>query len=704
MNNPGFTHNNSLLQRADIDIELHAPMAITRYSLMFENRGEEAVEALFHFTLARMACLMQTRLHLNDREYQGEVMAKAAADERYEEAIEAGKKSLLLEAIDDGLYQINLGNLEPGDSARLELQIAGLLTPQPGAWQYRLPTVIAAKYGQAQAPTAPTNSLLACYPFEGRLHCQGLPKPHITSHALREQNGHFAFKGELDRDILFCLATTEDNSQLLSASWQNAHYSLGYIAPQPQNPSESPSSSAPVLHVLVDCSGSMMGDSIEQVRQALLTLVELADEMLHLNLYRFGSDFEAYNRTPLPCNTRHKKGLRRYIESIQADMGGTEIMQALNALCINANPPGPQQVLLITDGRAYVQDEEVAALQARCLQQHCTLHAMGVSHAADESLLSRLTQPGGQLVLVNPVEPVEQITGELLHHLSQPAQAVSIEWQHNPQWQQTPRLRFGNTPLLLAAKHSNDAPSALEYQSAETKETLQARQLDNPLLAQALVQLAASQHLITLPPQEQTALAVQMHLISDHTSYVLVTDQQVKHPERYPTIKEIAQMHGFDTKVMACMASSSATSSQMDYLDIPRFLRKEVNDTELYSLIPSHLPQAPRPLLKLQRRMTRRFFRNDLPELALLQKWGIDAAALKTLQAETQAYPDQARALMALWLSLLFARFNLAIPTSITTILRAQPQLNIRSVRDAMQDDIEQLAAKARKKPFTLAD
>lgn len=703
MNNPGITHNNALLQRAEINIELHAPLAITRYCLVFENQGTEAVEALFHFTLARMACLMQTRLQLNGRQYQGEVMAKAAADERYEEAIEAGKKSLLLEAIDDGLYQINLGNIEPGDNARLELQIAGLLTPQPGNWQYRLPTVIAAKYGQAQAPTAPGNSLLACYPFEGRLHCGDLPKPDIASHALSEQDGHFAFKGELDRDILFCINTNKATSQLLSAHWQGAHYSLGYIAPQTQHPSESPSSSAPVLHVLVDCSGSMQGDSIEQVRRALLSLLEQANEKLRLNLYRFGSNFEACNRAPRPCDSRYKKSLRKYIQAMQADMGGTEIMQALNALCINANHSGPQQVLLITDGQAYVQNEEIAALQARCLQQHCTLHALGVGHAADESLLSRLTEQGGQLVLVNPVEPIGQITGQLMHNLTQPAQAVRIEWQQNPQWQQTPRLRFGNAPLLLAARHADDAPPALTYQSAETKEQLQARQTDNPMLTRALVQLAASQHLLTLPTKEQTALAVQMQLITEHTSYVLVTDQQVKQPEHYPAIQEISQMQSFDSRIMACMASSDTDSSQPEYLDLPRFLRKQADDGEMHCLHPNE-PQAPKFVLKLHRRLTRRFLSSALPDLALLQKMAIDAYILETLKAEIQTYPDQENALIALWLSLLFSRFKLTVPAKITAILRAHPQLNIHSVREAMRADIEPLAKQAPCKHFALAD
>ena len=59
---------------------------------------------------------------------------------------------------------------------------------------------------------------------------------------------------------------------------------------------------------------------------------------------------------------------------------------------------------------------------------------------------------------------------------------------------------------------------------------------------------------------------------------------------------------------------------------------------------------------------------------------------------------------MALWLSLLFARFDLPVPTSVSEILRANPQLNLRSIREAMQGDIEQLAANSECKTHVLAD
>ncbi|GAB3025371.1 VIT and vWA domain-containing protein [Bowmanella dokdonensis] len=694
-------HTTPLLERAEIEINLQAPLAVTHYRLCFDNTGKETVEALFHFTLARMACLMHATLKLNGRDYQGEVMAKAAANERYEEAIDEGKKSLLLESIGDGLYQINLGNLEPGDTATLELQIASWLTPQPGGWQYRLLTVIAAKYGQTQAASAPTNSVLACYPFIGRLHCQGLAKPVHASHALREEDGCFAFKGELDRDILFSLPASPLSSQLLSASWQGARYSLGYIN------AEAPSKTVQnaVLHVLLDCSGSMQGDSIEQVRRALLTLLEQADEQLHLNLYRFGSRFEAYGRHPLPCDKRHKQNLRDYVQSMQADMGGTEIIQALNALVMHANHPGPQQVLMITDGQVYVQDEQVAALQARCQQQQCTLHALGVGHAADEILLSRLTGEAGQLMLVNPVEPVGSVITDLLQQLRQPTQAVQASWQPKPTWQKTPRLQFGNTPVMVAASHPVNSLPRLDCQIGEEKKQLQATALTEPLWTQALVQLAASQQLPSQPLQQQADLAVQMQLITDHTSFVLVTDKQVKHPERYPTIQEIAQMRGFDGAVMGRMASYDVDQPQVDCLDMPAFLRRSsrADHNELYSLIPDQ-PAAPKVVVKLHRRLTRRFFRHDLPDLAQLQEWGIHAPALLTLQAESTTYPEQGKALMALWLSLLFSRFSLPVPGNVQAILQARPQLNISSVRDAMQTDIEQLINENSSTGHALAD
>jgi hypothetical protein len=124
------------------------------------------------------------------------------------------------------------------------------------------------------------------------------------------------------------------------------------------------------LKLLVDGSGSMMGDSIHSARQALDAIAQALDERDEISFSRFGSDTEVA-LYPKACTEEAALQLRRQIRETQATLGGTEMAQALlqtlalrrgplARLGVGASTDG-SDVLLITDGEVWDVDETIDA-------------------------------------------------------------------------------------------------------------------------------------------------------------------------------------------------------------------------------------------------------------------------------------------------------------------------------------------------------
>ena len=81
---------------------------------------------------------------------------------------------------------------------------------------------------------------------------------------------------------------------------------------------------------VIDRSGSMYGESIEQAKQALKLLVKslpITDPPCKFNIYSFGSRFEKHWPENKPYDDDNVADAEKHIDGMSADFGGTELLQ-----------------------------------------------------------------------------------------------------------------------------------------------------------------------------------------------------------------------------------------------------------------------------------------------------------------------------------------------------------------------------------------
>jgi uncharacterized protein YegL len=456
--------NQVALKGVHVEGHLEGLMLVMTLRQQYRNDTERNLETVYTFPLAFGATLLGLKVEIGGRRLHGAVIGAPEARERYEAALEDGDSPVMVEKASEGLFTANLGNLMPGESVVIELEYAQLLRFEQGRIRLTVPTVIAQRYGDPQAKgrlkpheTAAVDPL-ADYAFSLRLRLLGAIArarvscpSHRISTALTNDGVDVLLErgGLLDRDFILNLENLWGFSCATRASDGPQTAVLASFCPDlgPQTPQ-------PVaLKVLVDCSGSMAGDSIESAKRALHDILQQLSKDDYFAYSRFGSTLVHHHKTLIAGAPANLPGLAQLVALTDANLGGTEMEAAVRGVLNDIKIPAAAArlqpaVLLITDGEIWAVEEMIR------LAQHTSqrLFVIGVGAAPGETVLQRLAEhTGGAYEGVSPNEDMAGAIVRMFHRLrgAQAAQ-VSVDWGATPVWQ-SPAPRAVLTAWVAAA-------------------------------------------------------------------------------------------------------------------------------------------------------------------------------------------------------------------------------------------------------------
>ena len=114
------------LESVDVHASLRGLFSEVAVTQVYRNLEDTNIEAVYTFPLPLDAVLLDLSLELNGKTMRGVVQPKAAAEERYEDAISDGDSAVLLQQVEPGVFTLNVGNILPGERAVVRFQY-GLL-------------------------------------------------------------------------------------------------------------------------------------------------------------------------------------------------------------------------------------------------------------------------------------------------------------------------------------------------------------------------------------------------------------------------------------------------------------------------------------------------------------------------------------------------------------------------------------------------
>ena len=538
----------------------------------YKNTRKTNLEAVYTFPLPWGATLLGLNAEIDGHRLQGTVMEKKQATQRYEKTIDEGDTPIMVERSARGLYTANLGNLKPGEDAVIEIEYAQLLRFEQGQIRITVPTTVGPRYGDAHktgglaAHESVTASVLAEFPLTVKITLTGdvaLATVQCPSHAVavarQEQSMVVTLQqgGFLDRDFVLLLQDLQGQSFATVAPDGDGFAVLASFCPTLQNQAQEPV----LLKVLVDCSGSMGGDSIAAARRALHEVMKELTEQDQMSYSRFGSDVKHETAGLQVCNAVTTKQIAKLIDCTEADLGGTEMNAALISTFELGKAKGlkaifskeekksqSQDVLLITDGDIW----DVEAVIQMAQRSGHRIFAIGVGSAPAESLLREVAEKsGGACELVSPNQDVAEVIVRMFRRMrSTRCTELKVDWGQGVRWQSAlPHALYEGDTLHLCARLANkpEAAPILSWIATELSVNASAPHLHSQS-TDLLPRLVASQKISQLSGVNESQaqaleLALNYQLVTDQTNLILVhVREEGKKAEGLPELDKVTHM------------------------------------------------------------------------------------------------------------------------------------------------------------------
>lgn len=419
----------------------------------FRNTESTPIEAVYVFPLPAEAAVCGFVAERDGVRIEGRIEERQKAFEVYDDALAEGHGAFLLDQERPNVFTVSVGNLPPRGEVTLELRWVAPLDLEGDTLRLMLPTTVSPRYTPRAAiaeigepdhervnperlPRVPYGLRLAvelatpASRVESPTHPirTTLPTPASPTMLIELAQDDVA----LDRDVVI-LVTPATSGPVVSVGRLDTDrfLELSFVPRLEHN-----ASGVDVVFV-VDCSGSMEGESIDQAKRALTLCVRALDERDTFDIVRFGSTHTSlFGQRTLFTKDSLARAMS-FIEATQASMGGTEILAPLQHIFQRPAPldpthpqtlPKTSNILLLTDGQ--VSNEAAVIQLAEAHKNRFRVFTFGIGAGVSEHLVKELARSSrGRCELIAPGERIEPKVLRQFGRLRTPViENIAIDW------------------------------------------------------------------------------------------------------------------------------------------------------------------------------------------------------------------------------------------------------------------------------------
>ena len=402
--------------RSAVQVAVAGRVAHVTVEEWFRNAGPVLDEGSYLYPLPGEAVFSDFSLWQGDRELKGEPMDASTARAIYEDIVRRKRDPALIELAGHGLVRARVFPIAPGETRKITLRFTELLDRVGDAWRFRY----AAGTGPGAAASA---SFRMQIDSASRFGDPYSPTHQLSTNRSGDQIdlalADTSARGDLE--VFLPLARGLVGMSLLT------HQPVGedgffMLLLAPGRSQEIATVRRDVVAVL-DVSGSMSGDKLDQAKAALTQLLGGLRTGDRVRVIAFNGGVRRYAAGWTSATADGVRDAQQWVRQLGAD-GGTNIAGALAEAF--AEPPGEGAlgvVVFLTDGMATAgeTDPERIADQAEHSRGAFRVFAFGLGYDVNTYLLDRLTERArGTTAYIQPGGDIEQAVGSLAAKVSSP--------------------------------------------------------------------------------------------------------------------------------------------------------------------------------------------------------------------------------------------------------------------------------------------
>ena len=409
------------MKSVNVDVKINRQTSVTRMVIEMQNTHGTQQEGQALIPVPNGAVLKGYTLDGHLGKFSAKLLPRTEARRIYDSIVSQMKDPALLEFAADGVVKSSVFPIPANGSVKLELVYEMLLEKDGGRIDYYIPR---------------SQSLDYKVPWKINLSWQtdqGVASVYSPSHPVQVKNVspkkvNVKSVGHLQPGTFRLSLLTKNNkaAQATFYAYPEEHGKGGHflmlLSPPDRDP-KGPKIKREVT-VVLDKSGSMAGEKMDQAKAAALQVIEGLEPGEAFNVIVYNEAVEIFSAAPVLKSEKTQKELRSYLKSIRVS-GGTNINGALNTALKQESRKGfIPLVLFLTDGVPTIgetNEKEIKKQVAKANTRSHRIFCFGVGVDVNSPLLNSIsTATKAKASYVLPNENVELKVAQVFRRLSGP--------------------------------------------------------------------------------------------------------------------------------------------------------------------------------------------------------------------------------------------------------------------------------------------
>ncbi len=483
------------LKETDVSTTISGVIAETFVTQTYANEGNNPINASYIFPASDSVSIHGMKMQIGDQVITAKIQEREEAKKTFEEAKSEGKSASLLEQQRPNVFSMDVANIMPGDTIRIELHYTEMVASTEGVYEFVFPTVVGPRYASSPQDTKdgpeseakdPDDWVASPYFQEGRTPDEkynitvnlstGVPITDISckSHKIqvekeREDQAKVTLLNPADyagnRDfILDYKLTGQDVScgLMLDSDEEENYFMLMVQPPERYTPDQLP----PREYIFVlDVSGSMYGYPLDTAKDLIRDLISGLKPDDRFNLLLFSNASLKMSPESVSATPDH---IKRAIDLIDEESGGggTELAPALReALLIPRTEGFSRNVIAITDG--YISGEKEIFQIINANLADTSFFSFGIGDSVNRYLIDGMAKAGqGEAFVVTDEKDAKDTANRFRTYVEAPLLSdINVSFQGFDAYDLEPTVLptlFAKRPIILFGKWRGDTNGTIK--------------------------------------------------------------------------------------------------------------------------------------------------------------------------------------------------------------------------------------------------
>ncbi len=424
------------LMRHEVHVKIDDQVSRVEVRQVFYNGFHMPMEGTYYFPLPKEASISDFKMTVNGKVLSGELLEKDKARKMYEDIVRRQIDPALLEYVDHQLFSARIFPIPPREEREIVLEYTLLLKKNGSLVQFSYPLrgTLAAERNVPRVDILPVRDAvhsgsdrpgmgnetdqLILIDLESRISIKNIYSPSHNVDIDRRDDRHARISYEGKRrssseNFILYYGLTDDDFGLNAITFrpdsrEKAFYML-LISPRTDFSGDEISRKDIVF--ILDVSGSMRGEKIEQAKEALKYCISHLNRSDRFNIMTFSTEPRLFQPRLVDAASREREALD-YIQGIEAN-GGTNIHDALvQAMQMPFDPNRPSSIVFITDGLPTVGITDIGKIVEGVSGNNkagIKIFTFGVGYDVNTVLLDRIAQESRSVSdYIEPEENIEE--------------------------------------------------------------------------------------------------------------------------------------------------------------------------------------------------------------------------------------------------------------------------------------------------------